>query len=220
MPEKSPIKVLTEFDAVIDVDLSMLKLVQRKYNNPKFIDPEVMSLSLHDVKERLLNRTNENPLSICIKDKELCTKIYNEIMDTQFDDMMEYASPTGVMKLMTVYNRNNGADVHILCADQKEADIVHLFDSHLDTIIKKHDEINPEDYDCYFLKSATRVFVFKGQFKSKHIFVMDYMYNMDIGPDNNLYPSIVVSQALLPYNRLGLVNVYEKKENIKHIIKK
>ena len=35
-----------------------------------------MHLSLHDVKQELLNRTHECPLSICIKDIELAKSLY------------------------------------------------------------------------------------------------------------------------------------------------
>ena len=43
-------RILTEFDVIIDLDLAMMELVQEKYNNPNFINQDVMNLSLHDIK--------------------------------------------------------------------------------------------------------------------------------------------------------------------------
>ena len=69
-------KILTEFDVIIDLDLAIMELVQEKYNNPNFINQDIMNLSLHDIKETLLNREYESPLSICINDLNTANLLY------------------------------------------------------------------------------------------------------------------------------------------------
>lgn len=208
------IKIIAEFDTVIDMDLSMMKLVQEKYNNPKFIKQDIMYLSLHDVKEELLNRTHESPLSICIDDLNIANSLCQELTEQHYSEILENHTKTGVFKLMEIYNKNDSMEVYILCSCQEEADIIKSYDSAMKCIIKKHDKIDITKYDIYFLKSLPRIFVFNGKFVGKHIFVMGYMYNLYKTPDGTLFPHPEVARALIPDNRIGIVDVYEKSENI------
>ena len=80
---------LIMFNAVVDLDFSILRMIQAEYNNPKFIDEEVMHMTTKEVKYRLINRTDPNPVSICIKDKELADNIYKEIMLSRYSDLLK-----------------------------------------------------------------------------------------------------------------------------------
>ena len=212
-------KILTEFDTVIDLDLGLMKLVQEKYNNPKYIDQRIMHLSLHDVKQELLNRTHECPLSICIKDIETAKSLYMDFIDTKYDEILENHSKTGVFKLMKTYDNADNMEVTILCSSQKEADIVHYYSKTMKTLVKKHDQVDIKNYGVYFLKSLPRIFVFNGKFYNVHIFIMGYMYNLYRAPDGILFPNPAIAKSLIPDNRIGIVDVYEKSENI-HLINK
>ena len=65
--------IVTEFSALMDVDLAMVSIIQRDYNNPKFINQDIMKLKLHDIKQKLLNRSKENPLTVCMTDIDVAT---------------------------------------------------------------------------------------------------------------------------------------------------
>ena len=53
------ISILTEFDAIMDTDLTVMKILQRKYNNPKYIKQDVMCLPLSDLKKKICEREHE-----------------------------------------------------------------------------------------------------------------------------------------------------------------
>lgn len=213
-PKRNIIHALAEFDTIIDLDLSIMKLVQEKFNNPKFIDQKIMNLSLHDVKEELLNRSHESPLSICIDDIKTANSLYHELLDTKYSEILENQTITGVFKLMEVYHKSDNIEVTILCSSEEEENIVKSYDKTLKTLVKKHDKVDVNDFDVYFLKSLTRVFVFNGKMSGKHIFIMGYMFNLYRAPDGALFPHPEISKALIPDNRVGIVDVYEKSENI------
>ena len=45
------------------------------------------------------------------------------------------------------------------------------------------------------------------------------MYNLYRAPDGILFPNPAIAKSLIPDNRIGIVDVYEKSENI-HLINK
>lgn len=61
--------------------------------------------------------------------------------------------------------------------------------------------------------------MFNGKFYNVHIFIMGYMYNLYRAPDGILFPNPAIAKSLIPDNRIGIVDVYEKSENI-HLINK
>lgn len=211
----SHIKILVEFDAVIDMDLAMLKLVQEKYNNPSYINQDIMNLTLKEVKQALINRQVENPLSICIEDKSLADSIYKELVETKYDEILDNHSPTGIMKVIEIYRTKSDIDVTVLCSNDREASIVKLYNPNINTTVQKHDNINPKDYDVFFLKNIIRVFVFNGKFEGKHIFILKYAYSLFKAPEGDYIPNPAIARVLYPSNRVGTIDVYDRKEGIR-----
>jgi hypothetical protein len=207
-------RILVEFDVIIDTDLAIMKLIQEKYNNPKFIDQNIMSLSLHDIKEELLNRVNESPLSVCVYGIDNANSLYKELTNNNYSDILEYQSPTGIFKLMEVYHNNDNMKVTILCSSQEEVDIIKSYGD-FTTLIKKREDVDLNDYDVLFLKSIHRIFEFnKENMTGKHIFVMGYKYNLMEDDNGNLLPNPLVVRPLLPHNRVGIVDVYPVEDKI------
>ena len=66
---------LVMFNTLIDLDFSILRMIQAEYNNPKFIDQKIMRMTTKEVRFALINRDDPNPLSICIKDKDIADNI-------------------------------------------------------------------------------------------------------------------------------------------------
>lgn len=209
------IKILVTFDSIIDLDLAMLKMIQSEYNNPDVINQEVMHLSLHDVKVRLLNRTHENPLSICIDNIDDANKIYSEIIQTQYSKLLSYQTPTGVFKLMEVYDKNKGTDVTVLCRSEEEKNIIRSYDKEINVMITQPGEVDVKSYDIFFIKSPSHIFEYKNEFIEKRIFVLDYRFNLTFGEDGFVFPDIRVARVLVPFNKIGMVNVYSKDEDVK-----
>lgn len=216
--KNSDITILTDFNAIIDVDLAILKMIQDKYNNPQYIDQNIMCLSLHDVKEALLNRDNENPLSICIHDNDVAKSVYEDILNNNIEEAMSdrYRTPTGVLKLMMTLINNGGYCIKILCRDEFQKSIIEKYSDKLNPIIEPDlSKVDLKEYSIFFFKSASKVMAFGKPFINKHIFLCDYKFNSDISPDGVIFPNIYISRQVLQYNsKLGFVNTYSKNENI------
>ena len=137
------------------------------------------------------------------------------------DEILNHHSPTGIFKLMEVYNKTDGMEVTILCSSQEEADLISKYSPELHTLVKKHDEINIDDYNVYFLKSLTRIFVFNGKMKNKHIFIMGYRYNLFEDPNNGaFFPNpTIVRPLIFEGDRVGIIDVYPSEDDI-HLKKK
>ena len=55
------------FNTLIDLDFGILRMIQAEYNNPKFIDQNIMQMTTKEVRYALLNRDDPNPVTVCIK---------------------------------------------------------------------------------------------------------------------------------------------------------
>ena len=209
--------IIVDFDIIIDVDLCILKTIQTSYNNPNIIDQDVMHLDLHDIKEALINRKNENPVTICIHDKDTADKIYKELIETKYEEVLSRANTTftGISKMIGLFY-NKGFDVTILCQNELESKIIHEFNPKFKTLVDTRDKIPASNYNCFFTKSLLRVFDFDGQLKQSHIYIAAYRYNIFNPPDGSpsMFPDPNLSMYLIPANRIGFVDVYCKDDNI------
>ena len=219
--DSNKINILTTFDSVMDIDLMILMMIQNEYNNPDIIDQDTMHLSLHDIKQKLVNRTDECPVTVCMKNKRDALSIYTEIMNTKYQELLDkYSNPTGIMYLMSVFVRNNNK-VTILCRNKEEANLISKYDKKLPTIVyNDYAAVDCSDYTIMFLKSKNDVYRFKQQLINKHVFVSGYKFNLSFIEGYEPVPDLEVSRSLYPFSRLGFVNVYKKEDNIKLIITK
>ena len=211
--------IMTEFSALMDVDLAMVSIIQRDYNNPKFVNQDIMKLKLHDIKQRLLNRTKENPLAVCINDIDIATSIYKQLCVEKYDDVLSICVPNGVFKLMTTYQKVGNYHITVLCHSQREYDTIKRFNPEFNIQIGEFGNTKDEDFDVVFVKSLSHLILFKRPLKNKHIFTLGYRYNLEYNKQYKCFvPLPAIAQVFLPENRLGFVNVYDKKEDIRLLV--
>lgn len=217
MSEIKSLQVFVTFDSIIDLDLAVLMLIQDKYNNPNVINQSVMKLSLKEIKTLLVNRDHPNPLYVCIDDHDIADNIYDEIIQTQYSELLSYDTHTAIFKLIEVYNNNDGSEVTIFCRTDEERNLIRKYDNDIRIIVGKPEDINVKDYDMFFFKSPKHILEFKNGFMEKHIFVLNYKFNLTFGKDGFAFPDIEVSKLLIPFNKIGMVDVYHRDEGIKII---
>lgn len=218
--DDSNINILTTFDSIIDLDLMILMMIQSEMNDNKNIDRNVMKLNLYDIKQKLISRKDECPVTVCVNDKSKALSIYTDIMTNKYSDLLKkYSFPTGLMQLMGTYIRNDNK-VTILCRTEEEGKLIKKYDDKLPVIINQdYSKINCDDYTIMFLKSKNDVFRFKQALVKKHIFLLGYKFNLSFVEDlKEPLPDLEVSRALYPYSKLGFVNVYHKNEKINMIV--
>lgn len=207
------ISILTEFDAIMDTDLTVMKILQRKYNNPKYIKQDVMCLPLSDLKKKICEREHECPVSICMDDIDKSIELYKLILEKETEDMYKYLMPTGLFKLMELFVKTDGYSVTVICKDEDQRDFIKEVDPKFKTIMEKDwKKINTDPYGVFFLKSIMHIFSFEKKFEKKYFIIMKYAFNLTKDPnDGTLFPNSAIGALLVPANRLGLVEVYSSK---------
>lgn len=217
--DNQEVKIITEYTALMDIDLALMCILQKEYNNPKYIGQQIMNLNFKDIKTLLLNRKYENPLYLCMTDKAIADNVYCELLTKRYDDIVKLSAPNGVLKLLELYRQHSDMyNIKVVCNNQTEVDRLYEFAPKLKTCIGSFKNIKNKDFDVVFVKSLTHICLFPEEIKNKHIFTLGYRYNLDFVKDSNtLIPNITISKQLIPQNRVGIVNVYDKEEGI-HLV--
>lgn len=208
--------IVTEFSAIMDIDVAIMSLIKDKFNNPKIINQDVMHMDSYNLRCKLLNRKNENPLTICIQDKKIANDIYKQICEKEYDEVLERCRPNGVFKLMETYSEYN-YKVYVICRSKRESDTLKKYsDNKFTIVLGDFKDIKDDQFGVIFIKTLTHMFLFQRKIKNKHIFISGYRYNMDYDNETKkLVPQITLSRYFIPENRIGYVDVYDNKMNIK-----
>lgn len=210
--------ILVAFNALIDLDFSLLRLVQARYNNPKFIDQKVMTMKTVQVKGALLNRSDPNPLSICM-DKQNADTIYKQIMERDYNDLLssDFISVTGVFFLISVYTSMPDIQVTVLCASKEEEAVIRKYHSKVNVIVKEDpSQLVLDDYTDFIFKNASDIYKFKNIFNEKRILLLNYRYNCYINDEESeVMPDLKLSYYLwnTGYSKVSIMDTYSKKDS-------
>lgn len=217
---------LIPFNVLMDLDFSILKMIQEEYNNPKYINQDIMHMDVKQIKSTLLNRDEINPVTVCIKDKTIADNIYNEIMNTRYSDLLnKYMSVTGLFFLISVYTNMENVHVTVLCTSKEEEDIIRKYHSKINVLIKEDpSDINLDDYTEFIFKCKNDVFKFKNTFNEKRILFLNYKFNVTF--DDKPYPDVNVSYHLWTngFSKTAIIDTYSKEDpnyaTLKFVVKK
>jgi hypothetical protein len=207
---------LVMFNAMIDLDFAILRMIQKEYNNPKYIDQNIMHMTTQQAREALINRESPNPVTVCIKDEEAADSIYKEIMSTRYGDLLKeekYLAITGVFFLMSVYANLPDIDITVICSNEIEADVIKKYNKKINTVvIKSFSEINVDQFTELIFKNKYDIFKFCSEnvIKEKRVLLMNYKFNVSF--DDKPYPDAQVSYVLwnIGFSKVALIDTYSK----------
>lgn len=219
---------LISFNSVIDLDFSILRMIQAEYNNPKYINQKIMGMTTKQVKHALINRDDPNPLSICINDKNIADSIYKEIMTTRYKDLLsedKYLTLTGIFFLVSVYHAMENVHVTILCTNKEEEKVIKKYHSEVNILrLENPSEINLDKYTEFIFKNKNDVYKFKNTFNEKRILFLNYKFNVTF--DDKPYPDVEVSHYLWThgYSKTAIIDTYRKTDpdyaTLRFVVKK
>ena len=208
---------LVMFNAIVDLDYAVLRMIQAEYNNPQYIDQSVMNMTEKQVRYALLNRNHENPLNLCIKNKDISDNIYKEIMSTRYGDLLKedkYLSITGIFFLLSVYETMENTHITIVCGNVLEKEIVRRYHKHVNVIIPDAlSDIDVNSYTDFIFKSWKDVLKLSKQYNEKRILLLNYKFNTTYF-DKTYYPRAELAFWLwnTGYSNLGLIETYSRNE--------
>lgn len=219
---------LVMFNALIDLDFAILRMIQAEYNNPKFVDQEVMRMTTKEVKSKLINRDDPNPVSICIKDKSISDEIYKEIMTTRYLDLLKedkYMAITGIFFVISVYSAMDNVHVTVLCTSKEEESIIRKYHSKVNVIVSEDpSNLEIDEYTEFIFKNKNDVLKFNNKFNEKRILLLNYRFNVTF--DDKPYPGVDISHYLWEngFSKTAIIDTYKNTDpdyaTLKFVVKK
>lgn len=207
-------RFLVPFNAVVDIDFAILRMIQAEYNNPNIVDQSVMRASTKKVKELLLNREDTNPVTICIHNKQVADNIYKEIMLTRYDDLIDkYHTETGIFFMLSVMQNLPNVTVDILCQSDKEVEIIKKYNDAVNTVrVDKPSDVDVNKYTIFIVHNAKDVYLFEKPLVEKYIIILNYRFNVHI--DKKPYPNLEVGNWIYEHmSTCCIADTYSKTQD-------
>ena len=205
--ERAYNRILVEFDMLIDLDLAIFKYIKDKYNNPNYVDQNI--IKMHDERQiiqMMLNRQCINPLEILIPDMEVL-ELYHDIMNNHMDELLQYAKASDLFGLMITFLREaSSLEITILCKSQLESDFIKSLNNRLNTVVyKNYKNVPVNTYTILYIKYYPSVLEYN-TIEGKHIYISNARYNME--PDSNM-PTIAISGLVGDVNIIHMIDMYK-----------
>ena len=205
--ERAYNRILVEFDMLIDLDLAIFKYIKDKYNNPNYVDQNIIKMyDERQIIQMMLNRQCINPLEILIPDMEVL-ELYHDIMNNHMDELLQYAKASDLFGLMITFLREaSSLAITVLCKSQLESDFIKSLNNRLNTVVyKNYKNVPVNTYTILYIKYYPSVLEYN-IIEGKHIYISNARYNME--PDSNM-PTIAISGLVGDVNIIHMIDMYK-----------
>ena len=205
--ERAYNRILVEFDMLIDLDLAIFKYIKDKYNNPDYVDQNIIKMNDEkQIIQMMLNRQCINPLEILIPDMEVL-ELYHDIMNNHMDELLQYAKASDLFGLMITFLREaSSLEITVLCKSQLESDFIKSLNNRLNTVVyKNYKNVPVNTYTILYIKYYPSVLEYN-TIEGKHIYISNARYNME--PDSNM-PTIAISGLVGDVNIIHMIDMYK-----------
>ena len=205
--------LLIPFDCFIDIDLGLIMLLKEKYNNPKIIYDSILNEKTLFIIYLLLNRSDENPLSIILKDEYRSNQntLRDQFIEQEYDEILKLSKPNKILELMIMMYESNVVDIDILCSNTKEQDyLTKLFkDRKINSFVNQNlNTVDISKYDSIFIKNYKDIIKYKG-LEKKNIYVLDYKFNTELDPNKKIRPIIIIEGLISDKNNTSIISPYD-----------
>ena len=208
--------LLMPFDCFIDIDLGLMKLLKEKYNNPKIVYDSILREKEWYIKYLLLNRTDENSLSIILKEEYQPNRdvLRCQFIKKEYDAILRLSKPNKIFELISMMYASDAVDIDILCSDVREQEyLTKLFkDRKINSFVAQHlNKVDIRKYDTIFIKNYKDILRYRGLIQ-KNIYVLDYKFNTELDPNNKLRPIVIVEGLISDKNTTNIISPYDMSQ--------
>lgn len=210
--------ILIPFNMIYDIDIGIFLLIKTKYNNPEYIDQNIVQMTHNNFKYMMSKITKYDPLSILLKNEyqNNSIDILNDIFKTQYDEILKLAEPTDLLGLMSVYMKTSLVKISILCDNEIQFNIIknnNVLKGVNIIIDNNNSKLNIENYDSIFIKKYEDILKFR-KVQGKSIFIGNYKFNHDeTSTEENILPVQEISILIGDVNRIYFVDLYNMDES-------
>ena len=205
-----------DFQLLCDTDLGLYHLIREDYYDRSVFNNYLFdSDDLDYIKTVLLCRKLFNPLFVYCKEDSLTDEekdnIYKEFLDTEYDRILDLASPTTIMEIASrANNTNNIVNVTILCKNEKEKEWIKRYNSRLKCIISDYENFDLNNYDTVYIKDIYSLFLFnQDSINQKNIIFPNYFFNLEVQNGKLEVPVLEIAKKYYQNNTFLSIQPYK-----------
>jgi hypothetical protein len=193
---------LVQFNSIVDIDKYMVYYILNHYPRSKYIKEEAYNYTTYFIDLLLLQRKEENPLSIIFKDdyKDQIDNLYNEIL-LKKKDMLNHiifmSSICDPFRVMQDY------EAYINCKDDYEIEICNHIFNQCKNVSLVLNETSLNKYFNIILKDIKDILLFEEPYQGKSIYIWNYSLNYEDNDMNNSLSLLAIS--LMQSNSIKLI---------------
>ena len=174
--------ILIDFQCMYDFDVSCVRYLVEHAKNLNLINPDIVKASsLSALRNLLLFRNTENPLSVCINDKYMNSigDIYKELLETHEQDILESCDANYIHTYINLLLKTDGlVEVTVNCENEMQFNIASR--SMHEKAKYVYNERNLAEYDTLYIKYVSQLIQYINVHK-KHIYMINGLYNFNGG---------------------------------------
>ena len=210
---------LIPFNLVVDTDLGLIKMINKKYHDKNTFHTGLLSAPIKQLVYLLYTRKHYNPLSVIMRDTTdtvAMDDFYNEFMEKEYVSILENSVTTDVHNAIRLFNQSEGIiRTTILCKNQKEEDVIKKLDigSDVDVVIGDYRDANISVYDPIYFKNFRDAIPVADRIAGKNIYIANYEFNYTYTPEESRVLLPDVSILLLDQNLAKVTDIYKIDES-------
>ena len=202
-------EVFVDFDILLDLDMAIYKYIRKNYKESNDVYKQIISLkSEYDAIYVMINRQEMNPLSLIMKNTDI-DELYNSLISSHKNDLLNLAKPTDVLYLMNTFIDNaSSIEITAHCNDEEELNYIKYISKILELKYKltssPKEETSLKGYTSIYIKNFLDLKKFK-DIEAKNIYIANTLYNtMAMLRNTDLLKEITSS------NEIRTIDMYKK----------
>ena len=216
MIEKESInRILFDFYSVVDIDIGIARLMNTKYNNPGFINPQVLNKSIETYKILMLNRKYYNPLVMFLNEqyRAEANNINSEIMKTPdvFKEVLNMSITTSIFNILQTALVTPSLRATVLCWNEEQSNYIKSLLKDVDTVVFDGNPVDIKDFDTLIFKVPYPNSFFtcgNEAVNGKNIYICKYRFNMNENDTNKLEINDEIKLYHMNANVFYIIEVY------------
>ena len=205
---------LISFNAIIDTDVGLARLVHEQYLNPNVFDPKYFQRDFIEIIGELYRRSESNPLYLFARDtqdKDTLDTYYKEFLEEKEKDILERSISTEVINMIDNFNSTLEIQTTILyyTAEQKRIlDEEPILSKNPKVYYKSLTRKEKESYSQYFFKTLDEAeFFISSNLSGKTIYFSYCGQNLNENKDS-IKDSELITFLLMKKNNINLFDIY------------
>jgi hypothetical protein len=216
---------LIAFNGIVDIEIGLIRLIAKKYLDPKMFDIDfLVNSSIRDLVKKLYTRENPNPLTV-ISNAELSEldELYDDFITNYYDEILQCATETELFSQIMIWREIGNIHSTILCRNSTEMDFLKRH-----KLLSKMQAVTISDagldlFPQYYFKSINDSYIetiSNKDIKAKTVYIARYQFNLSKdkeGSKNNKKEAILFNNYITrilsnPGNQFRTFDIYNRNK--------